>query len=94
MWPKKLPAFSGAPDEWPIFVSSYENSNAACGFSDVRNLIRLQESLSTLFGAGWCCPQTTENDGKITKSLREMRNSDSFVDFEGEGNRSTKIGTV
>ncbi|XP_055632538.1 uncharacterized protein LOC129773014 [Toxorhynchites rutilus septentrionalis] len=45
VWPKKLPAFSGAPDEWPIFISSYENSNSACGFSDVENLIRLQESL-------------------------------------------------
>ncbi|XP_062714584.1 uncharacterized protein LOC115266180 [Aedes albopictus] len=45
VWPKKLPTFSGAVEEWPIFISSYENSNAACGFSDVENLIRLQESL-------------------------------------------------
>ncbi|XP_062699634.1 uncharacterized protein LOC115257830 [Aedes albopictus] len=45
VWPKKLPTFSGVIEEWPIFISSYENSNAACGFSDVENLIRLQESL-------------------------------------------------
>ncbi|XP_062537883.1 uncharacterized protein LOC134206211 [Armigeres subalbatus] len=45
VWPKKLPVFTGAAEEWPIFISSYENSNAACGFSDVENLIRLQESL-------------------------------------------------
>lgn len=45
VWPKKLPTFSGVVEEWPIFISSYENSNAACGFSQVENLIRLQESL-------------------------------------------------
>ncbi|XP_062715819.1 uncharacterized protein LOC134291715 [Aedes albopictus] len=45
VWPKRLPAFSGAAEEWPIFISSYESSNTACGFSEVENLIRLQESL-------------------------------------------------
>ncbi|XP_062702664.1 uncharacterized protein LOC134285598 [Aedes albopictus] len=42
---KKLPAFSGKPDEWPLFIGSFEASNKACGFNDVENLVRLQESL-------------------------------------------------
>ncbi|XP_062704451.1 uncharacterized protein LOC134286794 [Aedes albopictus] len=45
VWPKKLPNFSGEPEEWPIFYSSYEGANAACGFSDVENIIRLRECL-------------------------------------------------
>ncbi|XP_055622582.1 uncharacterized protein LOC129766141 [Toxorhynchites rutilus septentrionalis] len=42
---KKLPVFSGRVEEWPIFFSSYTNSTEACGFTDVENLVRLQESL-------------------------------------------------
>ncbi|XP_062712190.1 uncharacterized protein LOC115260083 [Aedes albopictus] len=45
LWPKKLPTFSGDPEEWPIFYSSYLDSNAACGFSPVENIIRLRECL-------------------------------------------------
>ncbi|XP_055589749.1 uncharacterized protein LOC129741947 [Uranotaenia lowii] len=45
VWPRKLPVFAGEPEEWPIFFHSYETSNAACGFSDVENLVRLRESL-------------------------------------------------
>lgn len=42
---KKLPTFSGNPEEWPLFIGSYDASNIACGFNDVENLVRLQESL-------------------------------------------------
>ncbi|XP_062538577.1 uncharacterized protein LOC134206858 [Armigeres subalbatus] len=42
---RKLPTFSGKLEEWPMFVSSYETSTKACGFSDVENLARLQECL-------------------------------------------------
>ncbi|XP_055616587.1 uncharacterized protein LOC129762386 [Toxorhynchites rutilus septentrionalis] len=42
---RKLPIFTGKPEEWPLFVGSYEASNTACGFNDVENLVRLQESL-------------------------------------------------
>lgn len=30
--PKDLPQFSGKPEEWPIFISSFERSTNACGF--------------------------------------------------------------
>ncbi|XP_055590040.1 uncharacterized protein LOC129752222 [Uranotaenia lowii] len=46
VYPKSLPKFSGRPEEWPIFISSYEQSNTACGFSDSENLVRLREALT------------------------------------------------
>ncbi|XP_065087297.1 uncharacterized protein LOC135709035 [Ochlerotatus camptorhynchus] len=42
---KRLPLFTGKLEEWPLFIGSYQASNDACGFSDVENLVRLQESL-------------------------------------------------
>ncbi|XP_058828571.1 uncharacterized protein LOC131688382 [Topomyia yanbarensis] len=42
---KELPTFSGHPEDWPIFISSFEQSTATCGFSEAENLIRLQRSL-------------------------------------------------
>ncbi|XP_055620081.1 uncharacterized protein LOC129764715 [Toxorhynchites rutilus septentrionalis] len=42
---KKLPTFTGRIEEWPLFYSSYINSTDACGFSNIENLVRLQECL-------------------------------------------------
>ncbi|XP_062551647.1 uncharacterized protein LOC134216878 [Armigeres subalbatus] len=42
---KKLPNFSGKPEEWPLFFGAYQASNEACGYSDVENLVRLQDCL-------------------------------------------------
>ncbi|XP_055614868.1 uncharacterized protein LOC129761179 [Toxorhynchites rutilus septentrionalis] len=41
----ELPTFSGYPEEWPLFIASYENSTRICGYSDEENLLRLQRSL-------------------------------------------------
>ncbi|XP_062704448.1 uncharacterized protein LOC134286791 [Aedes albopictus] len=43
---KKLPSFSGHPEEWPLFYGSFCASNDACGYSDVENLVRLQKCLT------------------------------------------------
>ncbi|XP_017487332.1 PREDICTED: uncharacterized protein LOC108375696, partial [Rhagoletis zephyria] len=43
--PKDLPTFSGQPEEWPIFSSTYDWSTTACNFTDTENLIRLQKAL-------------------------------------------------
>ncbi|XP_036347068.1 uncharacterized protein LOC118756408 [Rhagoletis pomonella] len=43
--PKQLPTFSGDPEEWPLFISNFENSTAVAGYTDAENLIRLQASL-------------------------------------------------
>ncbi|XP_055623638.1 uncharacterized protein LOC129767049 [Toxorhynchites rutilus septentrionalis] len=42
---RKLPTFTGRHEEWPIFLSSFNTTTKACGFSNLENLARLQESL-------------------------------------------------
>ncbi|XP_062556738.1 uncharacterized protein LOC134221563 [Armigeres subalbatus] len=42
---RKLPIFTGRPEEWPLFYGTYQASNEACGYTDVENLVRLQECL-------------------------------------------------
>ncbi|XP_062709889.1 uncharacterized protein LOC134288601 [Aedes albopictus] len=43
--PRELPVFTGNPEEWPIFISSYRNSTLMCGYTDAENLMRLQKCL-------------------------------------------------
>jgi len=43
--PADLPTFNGNPDEWPTFISAFENSTSAAGFSNVENMLRLQKCL-------------------------------------------------
>ncbi|XP_062702166.1 uncharacterized protein LOC134285450 [Aedes albopictus] len=43
--PRDLPPFSGDPADWPIFISAFENTTVACGYSRVENLARLQRCL-------------------------------------------------
>ncbi|XP_053964298.1 uncharacterized protein LOC128867221 [Anastrepha ludens] len=42
---KDLPTFSGRPEDWPLFITNYEQSTERCGFTDQENLIRLQKCL-------------------------------------------------
>ncbi|XP_053698802.1 uncharacterized protein LOC128745752 [Sabethes cyaneus] len=42
---KQLPVFRGEAELWPIFISSYEYTTQACGFSNLDNLKRLQDCL-------------------------------------------------
>lgn len=42
---KELPKFSGKSNEWPFFVSVYESTTKACGFSNEENLSRLRNCL-------------------------------------------------
>ncbi|XP_068150198.1 uncharacterized protein [Drosophila tropicalis] len=43
--PADLPIFNGNPEDWPIFISMYENSCRIAGFSNAENMLRLQKSL-------------------------------------------------
>ncbi|XP_062704467.1 uncharacterized protein LOC134286808 [Aedes albopictus] len=40
-----LPKFRGEAEVWPLFISSFEYTTAACGFSNLENLKRLQDCL-------------------------------------------------
>ena len=44
---KDLPPFNRDPKEWPIFISAYEHSSQAAGYTHEENLIRLQNGLSS-----------------------------------------------
>ncbi|KAL7739644.1 hypothetical protein ACLKA6_018854 [Drosophila palustris] len=43
--PKELPKFSGDPEDWPCFISTFEHSTSVAGLSDVENMLRLQKCL-------------------------------------------------
>ncbi|XP_055542920.1 uncharacterized protein LOC129728499 [Wyeomyia smithii] len=42
---KELPTFTGRAEEWPMFISSFVNTTQACGYSNAKNLSRLQKCL-------------------------------------------------
>ncbi|XP_062701454.1 uncharacterized protein LOC115254319 [Aedes albopictus] len=48
--PRDLPMFSGDPADWPVFISHYNYTTQACGYSNGENMIRLQRCLK---GAAW-----------------------------------------
>ncbi|XP_062557369.1 uncharacterized protein LOC134222243 [Armigeres subalbatus] len=45
VFPRRLPRFSGAAEDWPMFISAYDQANVSCGFTNAENLERLQEAL-------------------------------------------------
>ncbi|XP_062701742.1 uncharacterized protein LOC134285262 [Aedes albopictus] len=42
---KDLPPFTGNPEEWPIFFSTYESTTRMCGYTNDENMIRLRNCL-------------------------------------------------
>lgn len=42
---RDLPTFEGRPEEWPLFISSFENSTQVCNLSNPENLVRLKRAL-------------------------------------------------
>lgn len=37
---RTLPKFNGDPEAWPLFISSFEHTTRACGYSNIENLDR------------------------------------------------------
>ncbi|XP_055523268.1 uncharacterized protein LOC129717408 [Wyeomyia smithii] len=42
---RELPKFNGNPEDWPMFLSTYENTTVMCGYTEAENMIRLRTSL-------------------------------------------------
>ncbi|XP_055547018.1 histone acetyltransferase p300-like isoform X1 [Wyeomyia smithii] len=40
---RELPIFSGVPEEWPLFYSTFTTSTEMCGYTQEENLIRLMK---------------------------------------------------
>ncbi|XP_062703954.1 uncharacterized protein LOC134286358 [Aedes albopictus] len=43
--PCDLPKFGGSPEEWPMFISTFESTTRMCGYKDEENMIRLRNCL-------------------------------------------------
>ncbi|XP_055643384.1 uncharacterized protein LOC129779750 [Toxorhynchites rutilus septentrionalis] len=43
--PRDLPLFSGCPDDWPIFLSTFNSTTEMYGFTHAENVFRLQKCL-------------------------------------------------
>ncbi|XP_053686981.1 uncharacterized protein LOC128736523 [Sabethes cyaneus] len=43
--PRDLPKFGGDPEEWPIFISTFESTTQMCGYREEENMIRLRNCL-------------------------------------------------
>ena len=43
--PKELPKFEGNPEDWPMFITAYEESTRMCGYTNQENMFRLQRCL-------------------------------------------------
>ncbi|XP_050077739.1 uncharacterized protein LOC126564689 [Anopheles maculipalpis] len=43
--PRDLPMFSGDVEAWPLFIATYNRTNASCGYTDDENIGRLQHAL-------------------------------------------------
>ncbi|XP_039451578.1 uncharacterized protein LOC120430530 [Culex pipiens pallens] len=43
--PRDLPKFTGNPEDWPMFLSTYESTTKMCGYTDEENMIRLRNCL-------------------------------------------------
>ncbi|XP_055604381.1 uncharacterized protein LOC129752630 [Uranotaenia lowii] len=42
---KELPSFNGNPEEWPLFLATFESSTKMCGYTAEENMLRLQRCL-------------------------------------------------
>lgn len=40
-----LPKYDGNPEEWPMFISTFESTTKMCGYRDEENMIRLRNCL-------------------------------------------------
>lgn len=40
-----LPRFAGNPEEWPMFISTFQSTTTMCGYRDEENMIRLRNCL-------------------------------------------------
>ncbi|XP_055589342.1 uncharacterized protein LOC129741628 [Uranotaenia lowii] len=70
---RELPTFSGLPEEWPLFLSTFNTTTSMCGFTQEENLIRLQKCLKgKAFDAVRCMLMHPSNVTSIISTLRML----------------------
>uniref|UniRef100_A0A182NCB8 Peptidase A2 domain-containing protein n=1 Tax=Anopheles dirus TaxID=7168 RepID=A0A182NCB8_9DIPT len=69
----KLPSFSGNPEEWAMFIASYEETTRLCGYTDGENILRLQLALKgKALKAVQCRLRHAKNLPEVMETLRAM----------------------
>ncbi|XP_058828272.1 uncharacterized protein LOC131688137 [Topomyia yanbarensis] len=69
--PRELPKFNGNPEEWPMFLSTYEDTTAMCGYTAAENMIRLRNCLKgDAFNAVRSFLMRPETVGKAISALK------------------------
>ncbi|XP_058840055.1 uncharacterized protein LOC131695549, partial [Topomyia yanbarensis] len=78
---RELPTFSGAPEEWPLFLSSFTTTTNMCGYTPEENLVRLQKCLtSKAHEAVKCTLMHPSNVHRIISTLkRRFGNPEAIV---------------
>ncbi|XP_058449233.1 uncharacterized protein LOC131429200 [Malaya genurostris] len=70
---KDLPQFSGDPEDWPLFLSTFNSTTAMCGFTDEENTIRLQRCLKgRAYDAVKSCLMHPSNVKSVLATLRML----------------------
>ncbi|XP_062700682.1 uncharacterized protein LOC134284974 [Aedes albopictus] len=68
---RELPTFSGVPEEWPLFFSSFTTTTNMCGYTADENLVRLQKCLTgKAFEAVKCMLMHPMNVTQIISTLK------------------------
>ncbi|XP_062707477.1 uncharacterized protein LOC134288004 [Aedes albopictus] len=68
---RELPTFSGTPEEWPLFFSSFTTTTSMCGYTAEENLVRLQKCLTgKAFEAVKCMLMHPMNVTQIISTLK------------------------
>lgn len=68
----ELPTFTGRPEEWRLFIKTYENTTQACGLSNEENLQRLQKSLKG--SARFYVESLLDDPSAVGKIITNLRN--------------------
>ncbi|XP_062534847.1 uncharacterized protein LOC134204027 [Armigeres subalbatus] len=71
--PRELPIFSGNPEEWPLFFSTFTTTTRMCGYTQGENLLRLQKCLKgKAFEAIRCRLMHPSNVPSIMSTLKML----------------------
>ncbi|XP_055605469.1 uncharacterized protein LOC129753653 [Uranotaenia lowii] len=70
---RELPSFTGVPEEWPLFISTFYTTTSMCGYTQEENLLRLQKSLrGKAFDAVKCMLMHPSNVECIISTLKML----------------------
>ncbi|XP_055603799.1 uncharacterized protein LOC129752034 [Uranotaenia lowii] len=77
---RELPTFTGVPEEWPLFISTFYTTTSMCGYTQEENLLRLQKSLrGKAFDAVKCMLMHPSNVECIMSTLKMLFGSPEVI---------------